>query len=233
MKKLILVVAMMFVLEGVVFSDFTGEFNVKGGLGAYGNVSLKEKIKINGDNDQEKKESTCVGISGDLLGEFLLPVNDSIKAGIGSGYLYPRKIGKKDSKELTFSYLPIYGTIQINPISSAKGVFFKGNIGYTFFFNSIGNGKPSVTIDDYPDGKQLDENNDKIKNLKNSGGLYCGIGAGYEFSNGLTLDAMYSYCAPSCSYDDSDSSHKWDCGTHLVSINLGYKLMKLWDILNS
>ncbi|GHT59913.1 hypothetical protein AGMMS49531_04830 [Endomicrobiia bacterium] len=61
MKKLILVVAMMFVLEGVVFSDFTGEFNVKGGLGAYGNVSLKEKIKINGDNDQEKKREYLCG----------------------------------------------------------------------------------------------------------------------------------------------------------------------------
>ncbi|GHT50376.1 hypothetical protein AGMMS49990_02670 [Endomicrobiia bacterium] len=236
MKKLILVAAMVFVLGGVAFSDFAGEVNVKVGPEVYGNVSWKDKIKMKGGTD-ERKESIPVGISADLLGEFLhpLPVNDSIKAGIGLGYLYPRKIKKKESDNLTFSYLPIYGTIQINPFSSAKGMFFKGNIGYTFFFNSMENGQKTVTVDDdKPGGEQVCRNdNDKIKSLKNCGGLYCGIGAGYEFSNSLILDVMYSYCGASCSYAVSDSSHKWSCGTHLVSINVGCKLTKLWDILSN
>ncbi|GHT43830.1 hypothetical protein AGMMS49921_12660 [Endomicrobiia bacterium] len=139
MKKLILVVAMMFVLEGAAFSAFTGEINLKAGLEAPGIVSLDEKVKmkVGTDTDPREKENACTGIGADLLCECLFPANDSIKIGVGLGYLYPRKISKAESKNLTFSYLPLYCTAQINPISSAKGVFFKGNVGLRGFLTAL------------------------------------------------------------------------------------------------
>lgn len=115
----------------------------------------------------------------------------------------------------------------------SKGVFFKGNVGYAWFFNSIGDGLASVTIDEDHDGNELSRNDDKIANSKNSGGLYFGIGAGYEFSNGLILDVTGRCCNTSCSYDDSDSSHRWKCWTRSISINVGCNLMKLWDTLSN
>ncbi|GHT44698.1 hypothetical protein AGMMS49936_00530 [Endomicrobiia bacterium] len=127
MKKLMLVVAMMFVLEGAAFSAFAGEINFKAGLEAPGIVSLEEKVKmkVGTDTDPREKKSARTGIGADLVCECLFPANDSIKIGVGLGYLYPRKISKVEHENLTFSYLPLYCTAQINPISSAKVCFLK------------------------------------------------------------------------------------------------------------
>ncbi|MCA6085821.1 hypothetical protein [Candidatus Endomicrobiellum agilis] len=95
-----------------------------------------------------------------------------VKFGPGFSYLFPVSDGEE-----SFSYLPIYFTIQVNPFINVldeylHGLFVKGNIGYNALF----------------DFENKDYNEYKFDK---SGGLYCGISAGYEFPFGLLFDLGY------------------------------------------
>ncbi|MDR3256116.1 MAG: hypothetical protein LBT18_00410 [Endomicrobium sp.] len=183
MKKISLVVLMMCVCVGgdsffadTVLASFDfkkSEVNVKVGVDG-GENNLKTELNLNNViRTADGRMDSEVGFS--LAGEYLVPVSDIFKIGAGLEYLLPRKPDK--NYEIKFAYLPIYLTAQVNPFSSAKGVFFKGNVGYVVLFDT---------------GKFKDQFVSSV-DYKKKGGIYCAFGTGYEFPFGLVLELMYSY----------------------------------------
>ena len=107
-----------------------------------------------------KLESTKVD-TGFLIGaEWLFPVSDIVKIGPGIQYGFER-----DVKNVGWgiSLLPIYATIEINPIESVKELFFKGSLGF---------------------GTVIGEDDSES-------GLYYGFGAGYNITEELSVGAGY------------------------------------------
>lgn len=103
-----------------------------------------------------------------------------LKIGVGGEYLFPIKAygeygGGSQSEIITFSLLPIYGIVQVNPSKTIPGLFLRGSIGYTLFLDFDQEPKvPGVEI------------------IDRSGGLYWGVSAGYEFDWGLFVECTYA-----------------------------------------
>ncbi|MCL1972583.1 MAG: porin family protein [Endomicrobia bacterium] len=155
MKKLVLAVAAVVIMAGAAFAE--GEINVKLGLDVAGTYSV--------DGGRDIDMNTGVNIQG----EYLAVASDILKIGGGLQYLLPRNADGV-SGDAGLSFLPIYATVEVNPIKSAKEVFFKANLGY---------------------GLVIPEDSD----FSTESGLYYAIGAGYNFPSGLILDISYAWHA--------------------------------------
>jgi len=147
MKKLVLATLAIAVMAGSAFAQ-GAEMKVKVGLDS-------------GVSDFESSGTHGVCASA----EFVFPVDSMVKIGPGVGISFIQVYNSNS----TINFVPIYGTIEISPIKSAPGVFFKGNIGF-----SVGDVSGSFESGSY-------------------GGIYYGLGAGYEFPFGLFFDALYSW----------------------------------------
>ena len=90
-----------------------------------------------------------------------------------------------ENERVKYSLLPVYATIQYHPIKSLRGLFVKGNIGYSI--------PTSIELlpNDIP-RPRLDEKN---------GGLYWQLSAGFEADWGLLFE---------CFYNQKYFSAKWD-----------------------
>jgi hypothetical protein len=175
---------------------------VAGGDGSNGEINAKLGIEIgsySGDmSDFEQKPGTGFNITA----EYLYPVADIVKVGAGVGYLFDRAVNtdtEPGDDEQKFSIIPIYLTAQVNPISSAKEVFFKANLGYSI-----------LKVDsDFGDAKN---------------GFMYGLEAGYEFPFGLLVSVDYTMYACGIEGKDSDGT-AWDYNFNYgkFGINVGYK----------
>ena len=153
MKKLVLLVVTAVVfMAGAAFAE--GEINVKLGLDVAGEASYS------------RGGSVDINTGVNVQGEYLAVATDILKAGGGLQYLLPRNQDGV-SGDHGVSFLPIYATVEVNPIKPAKEVFFKANLGY------------GLAI---PEGDGDTES-----------GLYYAIGAGYNFPFGLILDISYAW----------------------------------------
>jgi hypothetical protein len=200
MKKL---VALSFVMlfSTVAFAYDSGEVNLKMGLD-FGSIAVNEswdtdyvdgqRAKTMGDEKQSLKLNTGISLSA----EYLYPViPDLIKVGMGISYLSARKATKgldirhynfssaygryqaslSHYDEVSFRWLPIYITIQANPLSEYKQVFVKTNIGYSAYFNAYL------------------ENTPKELKIEKNPGAYWGISSGFEFENGLIAEIGFDF----------------------------------------
>ena len=168
MKKLVLALLAVAVMAGAAFAEGE-EMKVKVGLEMANNLN---ESNSGGNIDMD------MGFGGSL--EFLFPVASIVKIGPGIGVSYA---GIKQTPDMkangvteSFTNVPIYATIEVNPIKEAPGVFFKGSLGLNIGTLSVSG--PSIM---------------GVNSGSSSGsGIYYGIGAGYQFPFGLFLDAMYS-----------------------------------------
>ena len=235
MKKFVVSCLAVALMSGFAFAGVfqqgdgsKGDINVRLGLDLLGFVSMKQIdnswiLAENGDT--KHSDNSKIGVS--FSAEYLYPVLPVLKAGAGIGYLLPRKMispeyGVHEDVDMSASYIPIYATAQPNPIKKYPEVFFKGNIGYSFF--NSGDWDKDIT-------KFFNEiywtTDDDVVKITDKGGLYLALSAGYEFNFGLILDLSYSYYQASCDVKDSwnggDSSGSADFSYSVVGISAGYK----------
>ncbi|MDR3113470.1 MAG: hypothetical protein LBU09_03760 [Endomicrobium sp.] len=141
--------------------------------------------------------------SGINLGaEYLFSTSRVFKIGGGLKYLLARET---DPELFEFSYLPIYLAVQWNPMGRSQegnGLFFRGNLGYNIFSNN----SPSYEA---RYGSQTD-----------SGGIYLGFGAGWEFSFGLVVSLSYDLLYGSSKFGVLDVGYSYG----KTGLNVGYKL---------
>jgi hypothetical protein len=198
------------------YDDNFGELNVKIGAQLLGKMDVNYKNPDSNDNNGTRDSNW----GGTFTVEYLISCKhllegiENLKFGAGLSYLLPRGIDTIDSK-YSYSYLPIYFALQVNPFMSSfdeylHGIFIKGNIGYDVLF----------------DFKVKDFSNYKVDN---TGGIYYGFFAGYEFQFGLIFDLGYNvyksksevsqYNASGISIDKK--SIDFTCSN--VTLSLGYK----------
>jgi len=171
MKKIVLAAAAISMLSGFVFAQNRSEINVKAGLAnaAYNSVSYQGD-KLSSD-----------GFSASAGAEFLYDLNTAVKVGFGAKYVVnSMKNEYWNDYSGSQSLLPVYATLQLNPIPADKKIFFKGNIGYNPLKNDIAN---FLGVPVNMQGTLLSGDN--------KGGLYWGAEAGYEFKSGVIFGVSY------------------------------------------
>jgi hypothetical protein len=156
-KKIFLTGLGVFVLIFAAVNAFAiGDINAKAGLGT--GLIMTGSAKDDGPiSDTELIRDFHIG------GEYLYPINETMKVGGGLFYMSATKdplplIGD----DVAWSYLPIYGTFQINPFPA--NIFFKVNLGFVAVA-SIDWGKDKGLFSD--DGTK--------------GGIYFSISVGRDF----------------------------------------------------
>jgi len=141
-----------------------------------------------------------------VSGEYMHKINNIFKAGIGlqiRHFAENYTINGNHIFNRSRTFMPLYASAQANPFKFDEGFFFKGNIGY------------SVIHD-----------NNSGDNQK--GGMYYGIGVGYEFSSGLIVEFIYERYAYSYEYSyeyawSLYTNRKVDAYFGMTGINFGYK----------
>ncbi|MDR0398633.1 MAG: hypothetical protein LBH33_02380 [Endomicrobium sp.] len=204
MKKLGLILFTVLTISVLAFAldgNGNGELNIF--LGA--DISANEKVKQQ-DRSTVTENNAKKGFS--LGAEWLYPVLYKVKIGAGGNYLFERE---------HMSIMPLYATVQVNPIEKAKGFFLKLNIGYDVYFNV-----------DIPDSNYALSIGDNLT-INQNGGFYWGIGAGYEFAFGIFAGLFYDAYAGSTDVElknlelgyDINRTVKYTYNT--VSLKAGYK----------
>lgn len=195
MKKLA-VLSFVMLFSSSVFAYSPGEVNLKVGLD-FGSINVKESWNtdyVGGSRSKtigDEKKSIGLNPGITLSAEYLYEVMpELVKVGMGISYLSARKTvdefgirrynfssayGRYEAPisrydEVAFSWIPIYITIQANPLTEYKPLFFKTNIGYTSYFNAY-----------------LEKAPKDIK-VEKSLGAYWGISSGIEFGNGFIAE---------------------------------------------
>jgi opacity protein-like surface antigen len=112
--------------------------------------------------------------------------------------------------------LPVYVTVQITPIEQVKEAYLKANIGYTVYSDVNSGIAAALTSMGALKSKE-----------SSSGGIYFGVGAGYEFAFGLIVEAMYEYfkCEKEYSLIINNDPAKFNIETSYSQLGLkvGYK----------
>jgi hypothetical protein len=117
--------------------------------------------------------------------------NQTLKIGAGIQYELPKEAwdawdgSALENERVKYSLLPIYATIQYHPFKNFKGLFAKGNIGYSVL--------TSVEL--------LPEEGPRPRLDEKNGGLYWQASAGFEADWGLLFE---------CFYNQKYFSAKWD-----------------------
>jgi len=197
MKKVFLALVAIAVMSCIAFAEGKGEINVKASLAPFGALVLQEEMEYN----TRMKTIVDTKVSFGFAGEYLYGLDDFVKVGAGLEYTLGIKPKNTDfaGDDYTMSVLPIYASLQINPVSSNKEIFIKGNIGYV--------------ADVFMDTEEgFNEGID--------GAVYWSVGAGYEFPFGLIAEISYSrYNLTSDDIPSGGSAY-----VDKYAINLGYKI---------
>jgi hypothetical protein len=169
----------------------------------------------------ESKTEFCLG--AEVFPFFLPLINEDNKPKFGIGLQY--KISRQmilgeilgyilpDAlPNISFAFIPVYLTCQIKPFANsqdkAKGIFVKGDIGYSFV---------QKNLDSFNYGRTL-------VNFDNpQGGLYYSLGIGYELPSGLFFSLMFSVYNFQQSCSDNMRTYKIDIDYKDIGINIGYK----------
>lgn len=219
-----------FLIKAIPCFGYFGEMNLKAGLdinGLYHFPKIYFKTtKFDNSLEEnpilESKTEFCLGAE---IFPFFLPFNkedNKPKFGIGLQYKISRQMifGEmlsyffgNERPNISFAFIPVYLTCQIKPFANsqdkAKGIFVKGDIGYSFVQKNLDSFNVSETLVNF-DNPQ--------------GGLYYSLGIGYELPSGLFFSLMFSVYnfQQSCS-DDNMSIYKFDIDYKDIGINIGYK----------
>jgi len=120
-------------------------------------------------------EETGTGAGSQLFAEILfnLPTSSILcfDVGIGSSVLFDRELDVREGRDQNFSFVPIYGFLQLGPKASDKPtIYIKPKLGYDVF----------MANENYRDDHKLE------------GGLYTGLGVGLVLSKGVFIEISYN-----------------------------------------
>jgi hypothetical protein len=220
MKKLVsAVLAVVFLSATAAFA--APEISLRAGLDVAGKMGLDVKTSI---NDVKQPALTVDGSEDASTGfsigaEILFPIAHIVKVGGGIAYLPDREVGKSkiapNDKKMTVGAVPIYATVQVNPIP-LNGLYFKGNIGLSILM--INNG--------LEDGLHI-ASSGEWDATTTFYGIYASIGAGYEFPFGLFAELAYDIHSANQKDSVTISSVKFELdGTYTytkLGLTVGYK----------
>jgi len=197
MKKLILKLCFAVMAVAFMSGAALAEFNLRLTLDTPGTFTMKGTNSIDYDVD----------FSATFSGDFMKRVaGQYLKLGGGFEIPSPRKFSyKSHSSNDPIWYLPLYFSVQTNPVPNA-GLFFKLNIGYNLFF--------------------LNTNWDASyrSNFSYNGGLYYAFAAGYEFPFGLIADVTYAVYNGTLKYTHYYTPVSFDETYKKVGVSIGYKV---------
>lgn len=188
------------VLLAVLAVAFVSGSAMSASIGVKAGVDFGGSISGSGDTSG----STDVKSGFSLAGEVLFPVSPVVELGGGLEYVAPRDFDVSGDKS-KFTYMPIFFTINVHAWpNAAPGVFFKSNLGYNVMFSEDWSERGYTARD-------------------SKGGVYFGLGGGYVFDFGLSLDLMWGIY--NASTEARRGSRDWDLGFNLskVTLSVGYK----------
>jgi len=259
MKKVLALLFAVLFFSGSAFAAGKNEIVVKGGMGFFGGLSdpeIETSIDLtipNGSNPpivisnlniggllEEIIKGKSGGRSLSMSAEYMYAPNEVIKIGVGLQYMSTKETKLSityDSKELmSFNYnmttLPIYATAQLSPVKQLRELYFKVNVGYGIYYDSNFNiNGLAETIGSIISSESSSTIVDYKTEVKYSGGLYYGIGAGYEISDtGIIVEISYESFSGSVEHKcyDKLSSDKinftFNTEYYQVAFKVGYKV---------
>lgn len=203
-----------------------GEINLKAGWDFESVIRGHAAFSANfggGMTDYDSVEPQFMTAAPSIGAEYLFPIpfGDSgkvlypgfFKLGVGVQYLFTRKSFEPVATEDValgedFSFLPIYGIVQLNPAKALPGLFFRGVVGYSLLLQQ---------------SKAEDIDADK------KGGLHWGVSVGYETAWGFFVEYAYTqtYAAvgvPADSMGPSTPAFDIDFEYGKSSLFIGYKI---------
>ncbi|MDR1941508.1 MAG: hypothetical protein LBQ47_04205 [Endomicrobium sp.] len=186
------VLAVMFV-SGAAFA----EFNLRTSFDFSGNIESKSP------GYSYYNHSEDINPSATISGEYIRSVvGQYLKIGGGFEFMIP-KFRDVDSYSSYHNdaifFLPLYLSLQTNPVQPVPELFFRLNLGYNIFF--------------YDDsvGSAWDQ----------KGGLYYAFVTGWEFPFGLFVDLTYAFY--NASLESSRYINEYDITYSRVAVGVGYK----------
>ena len=222
MKKVSAVLFAVLLFSGSAFAAGAGEIVIKGGLGVGGTTDPKIDISATDMAPFEIKGGKILepffkgekgGKSISIGAEYLYPVNESVKVGAGIQY-----VSVKDAKialdlgmiagssfggiilsdpKICFDYspttIPLYATIQFAPAKEGKvkGLYFKASAGYEVYYDNSFDFTPEIESIFEAISVSSTDPKPTVK-VECSGGLYYGLGMGYEFDgSGIIVELGY------------------------------------------
>ena len=195
MKKIFLTgVSVLFVLAFIAGTLFAAdEINVKGGLGT--------GIMSAGHVSEGPVDGNDLVRDMHIGAEYLHPINATMKVGGGLLFLsVTEAVFPLIQKALSWNYLPIYATFQINPFRQ-PAIFLKANLGFVTYAGINWN----------------DDDFSYDTNLK--GGIYFSVSIGREYPKGWFWEASFSNIGSSIDLDIADIYFAYN----RVGAAVGYK----------
>ena len=176
---------------------------------AFAEFNLRTSIDISGDYEVADSKRTIIGdveTSATLSGDYLRSIGrlgNYLKIGGGFEILVPKfyKVALTEEKD-AFWFLPLYLSIQTNPIPPVPELFFRLNLGYNMLF-----------IDSNIDYSGASETY--------TGGLYYAFVTGWEFPFGMFFDITYAFYNGNVEYSRLYEADDVTYGRFAMSI--GYK----------
>ncbi len=159
MKKRCLILALSFLTIIFVENYTFAEATIKFGFDMAGN----HKVSVEG---LSNSEDVNMGIS--LSGEYVSNIDKNIGMGFGMTFQMPRS---QKNYSGNFNFIPVYGLVRINSISSEVSPYFIGQLGYNLFYMGDNAYRGSGSL---------------------SGGIYYGIGAGLLLQSRSQIEILYS-----------------------------------------
>ena len=189
MKKVVLIVLALCFSAAASFA----EFNLKTSYDFSGTIKAES-----GSYSSSRDVNNSVTLSGD----YLRNINQFVKIGGGFEFVIPRTYEKSTGDTTgAFLFMPLYFTVQVNPLPMAPEVFVKGNIGYNILF------------------AQADLESGASTNCK----MYYAASAGYEFPFGLLFDLTYAVYQAKEEWSTYYYKYSYDLTYTRVGVNIGYK----------
>jgi hypothetical protein len=194
-SKFVLAAAVVAFMSGAAFA----EFNLRTSVDLSGDYEIEDsKRKITGDAE------TSATLSGDYL-RSIGGLGNYLKIGGGFEILIPRYYKRENynkKEEDVFWFLPLYISVQTNPIPPVPELFFRLNLGYNLLFVD--------TNIDYSGATET-----------YTGGLYYAFVTGWEFPFGLFFDVTYAFYNGSVKYSRLYETD--DVAYSRLGVGVGYK----------
>jgi hypothetical protein len=181
-----------------------------GGGILFAELKLRTSIDISGEIETKSSgysyynHKEDVDTSFTLSGDYLRSIGglgNYLKIGGGFEVMAP-KLRTSDKKEYdgeVFFFMPLYLSLQTNPVPPVPELFFRFNLGYNI-----------VYLDDYV-GSAWDK----------KGGIYYAFVTGWEFPFGLFFDITYAFY--NASLDSSRYVNDFDITYNRLGVGVGYK----------
>jgi opacity protein-like surface antigen len=235
MKKILVVLMALVVFTSGAFAAgiFPGDLNVRAGLDT-GWFKFTDKSMLHEREQQLKSSDAGFSVGAEYLIGVPVAALSKAKVGLGLQYLFPRSVDNIAGAP-EFSWTVIYISAKYSPFvqryvapvapapvvkgrqpapvvkpvvveNPLAGLFFKLNLGYA-----------AAYISDIALGSKLSDKEDKT-------GYYYGIAAGYDFDNGLFVEAVYDFYDTKTNITKKDTRLETEVGSFSkVGLNVGYK----------